>query len=95
MLTQRFQHIRKDIQNGLWARFYLAQGDVDQASAFWNKIVNVGSRFHQRIREDIIDFMLRNHALPPDQRAKLKAELDEIRHAPRKSGLEALETELI
>ena len=94
ILTQRFPQIRKDIQNGLWARYSLAKGDVDAASAFWGKILDKGSEIHRRIREDILDFTIRNRALAPQDRAKLETELDQLRRSPRKKGLEALATEL-
>ncbi|RDL51431.1 hypothetical protein BLJAPNOD_02565 [Ensifer sp. M14] len=80
-LSQRFKGIRSDIQNGLWARYYLMSGDPLDAYSFWSKIKQKKTLIHRRIGEDIIVDLLKYPGVDADGRLRYEAELREIRNA--------------
>jgi len=94
ILSARFSGMRMDIQNGLWARYYLALGRVADAEILWSKIKRKNTPIHRRIRQDILLEVLRGNALAESERTKLQAELEDIRGSSPKSLLDALELDL-
>lgn len=77
-LSHRFKGIRSDIQNGLWARYYLAKSDPKEAYAFWARIVEKGTAIHRRIGDDVLQELLKQPSLEPAQKAKLEEELKRL-----------------
>jgi tetratricopeptide (TPR) repeat protein len=94
MLSKRFGGIRSDIQNGLLARYLLMKGQVEDAEATWNKIKRKDTIVHKRIRASILENYIDKVALPPDVRARYKAELVSLEPALKGQDLEALENDL-
>lgn len=79
LLSSRFKGIRADIQNGLWARYHLAHGDVDEALNFWSRINLKGTVVHKRIGLDVMQELLKNMSATDSRRADLEAEIRRLR----------------
>lgn len=95
-LRNRFPRIRADIQNGLWARYFLAKGNsLDEAIASWAKIEQKDTPIHRRIRLDILNQKILGVPMTSPDRAAIQAELDELRQQPAGHKDEALELDTI
>ncbi|MBI2256015.1 MAG: TIR domain-containing protein [Proteobacteria bacterium] len=79
LLSKRFLSIRSDIQNGLWSRYFIAISDFDSATQKWNSIKNKNNVVHRRIRQSIIEGILKTKALPAEEKAAFLAELDKLK----------------
>ncbi len=78
-LSHRFKGIRLDIQNGLWARYYLATDEPEDAYSFWAKIANKSTIVHRRIGEDVIHELLKIPSLDAARKSRLDEELKRLR----------------
>jgi tetratricopeptide (TPR) repeat protein len=79
MLSTRFKGIRSDIQNGLWARYYLAKGEPKEAYKFWENIRSKTTVIHRRIGEDTLAELIKLSVSGSEERARLEAELKELK----------------
>ncbi|TPK39236.1 tetratricopeptide repeat protein [Mesorhizobium sp. B2-5-4] len=78
-LSHRFKGIRSDIQNGLWARYFLAKGEPEEAYNFWQKILEKGTSVHRRIGDDILQELVRLPGLKLSRKEELETMLKHLR----------------
>ncbi len=77
-LSHRFKGIRADIQNGLWARYYMAQGEAREAYIFWSKI-RAETAIYRRMGEDILSELIKSSDVSDDERRNYENMLASIR----------------
>jgi tetratricopeptide (TPR) repeat protein len=78
-IQRKFRNSRTDVQNGLWCKYFLAQGKWQEAESFSEKLREKDLPVHRALRLRILEAKIRDAALPLKDRQAAQVQAEQMK----------------